>query len=238
MAEVEAVAETVDGPTLRGWHTLANRHGLVIVGGFVEADTNGSCHNSAALVDRSGVRAVYRKAHLWDRESAWFRPGSGRPPVVQTDFGKLGVLVCYDLEFPEWVRLAALDGAEILCAPVNWPLFPRPEGERPTEVVKVQADASVNRIYVAACDRAGSERGTEWLGGSVIVDPDGFPLTELRLGLNTMVTATVDPREAAVKAITPQNDVFSDRRPELYAGLDDIQVGGEPAGRALEGIDE
>ena len=219
MAEVEAVAEGAEGPTLTEWHALAGRHDLVIVGGFVEAGEDGTCHNAAALVDSSGVRAVYRKVHLWDEESRWFRSGTGLPPVVQTRFGRLGVLVCYDLEFPEWVRLAALHGTEVLCAPVNWPLFPRPNGERPSEVVKVQADASVNRMYVAACDRVGPERGAGWLGGSVIVDPDGFPLTELRLGLETMVSATVDPRQAAEKAIAPRNDVFADRRPELYAGL-------------------
>ncbi|HET8560925.1 MAG TPA: nitrilase-related carbon-nitrogen hydrolase [Marmoricola sp.] len=218
-AEVEAVAENADGPSLTQWQALAARHDIVVVGGFVEAGENGDYHNSAALVDGSGVRAIYRKAHLWDEESTWFRPGTGLPPVVQTRFGKLGVLVCYDLEFPEWVRLAALNGTEILCAPVNWPLFPRPAGERPSEVIKVQADASVNRMYVAACDRAGPERGIDWLGGSIIVDPDGYPLTELRLGLETTVSARVDPRQAAEKAITANNDVFADRRPALYDGL-------------------
>ena len=219
LAEVESVAESTAGPTLTEWHALAARYDLVVVGGFVEAGEDDSCYNSAALVDASGVRAVYRKAHLWDEEGNWFRPGTGPPPLVQTRFGKLGVVVCYDLEFPEWVRLAALSGTEVLCAPVNWPLFPRPEGERPSEVVKVQADASVNRMYIAACDRVGPERGTVWLGGSVIVDPDGFPLTELRLGLATMVSATVDPRQAADKAISARNDVFADRRPALYGGL-------------------
>jgi predicted amidohydrolase len=226
MREVESVAESTDGPTLTQWHALAARHGIVVVGGFVEAGEDGRCHNSAALVDASGVRAVYRKVHLWDEESRWFAPGTDMPPVVRTPFGRLGVLVCYDLEFPEWVRVAALNGTEVLCAPVNWPLFPRPEGERPTEVVKVQADAGVNRMYVVACDRVGPERGTDWLGGSVIVDPDGFPLTELRLGLEAVVTARFDPHEAADKAITPRNDVFADRRPQLYGGLEKTALHG------------
>ena len=93
-----------------------------------------------------------------------------------TKFGRIGMLICYDLEIPEWVRMPALDGAQLLCAPVNWPAFPRPDGERPAEVVRVQADAAVNRMFIAACDRTGQERGVDWVGGSVIVDADGWPL--------------------------------------------------------------
>jgi 5-aminopentanamidase len=217
-AEVAAVAEDRDGITIRDWHRLAARHDLVIVGGFVEAG-EGVFHNSAAVVDASGLRAIYRKVHLWDREREWFSPGAAAPPVLETRFGRIGVVICYDLEFPEWVRMAALAGAELLCAPVNWPLFPRPTGERPAEVIRVQADAAVNRMFVAACDRAGTERGTEWLGGAVIVDPDGFPLTELRLGTEDTVMTTIDLAEAVVKTIGDRNDVFADRRPELYRGL-------------------
>ena len=185
----------------------------------MEAGAAGVFHNSAALVDASGLRALYRKAHLWDRESEWFVPGDAAPPVVDTRFGRIGVMVCYDLEFPEWVRMAALNGADLLCAPANWPLYPRPAGERPAEVVKVQADAAVNRVFVAVCDRAGTERGTQWLGGSVIVDPDGFPLTAPGLGAEAVFSATVDLEAALVKRIGDRNDVFADRRSELYRGL-------------------
>ena len=150
---------------------------IVIVGGFCET-SGGELYNSAALVDPGGLRCVYRKAHLWDEESLWFTPGSAAPPVVTTRFGQIAVMICYDLEFPEWVRLPALDGAQLLCAPTNWPAFPRPEGERPAEIVRVQADAAVNRMFIAACDRTGAERGVDWVAGSVIVDPDGWPLAE------------------------------------------------------------
>ena len=132
--------------------------------------------NSAALVDASGLRCVYRKAHLWDAEPRWFARGAAPPAVVTTQHGRIAVMICYDLEFPEWVRLPALDGAQLLCAPVNWPAYPRPDGERPAEVVRVQAGAAVNRMFIAACDRIGPERGVGWVGGSVIVDADGWPL--------------------------------------------------------------
>lgn len=218
--ELRAVAETVEGPTVSEWVALAAQHNLIIVAGFAEADGSGEVYNSAVLVDSTGVRACYRKAHLWNTEKAdLFTPGSGTPPVVDTVVGRIGVMVCYDLEFPEWVRTAALEGAELLCCPVNWPFYPSPEGERPIEVVKLQAAAATNRMFVAAADRAGSERGQDWLGGSVIVDADGFPLTTLELGEAGMHLAQLDLTEARNKKISELNDVHGDRRPELYFGV-------------------
>lgn len=215
--EARALAEPADGPTVRGWLDLARELGVVIVGGLCELGPDGVLRNSAVLVDRSGLRTVYRKAHLWDREPVCFVPGAEPPPVVDTEFGKLGVMVCYDLQFPEWVRLAAFAGAELLCAPVNWPLYPYPEGERATEVVCVQAAASTNRLFIAACDRAGVERGVDWVGSSVIVDPDGFPLAgPARQGESSILLARCDLLQARVKRLSDNNDVFADRRPELY----------------------
>ncbi|MFJ4688705.1 nitrilase family protein [Streptomyces sp. NPDC088789] len=216
--ELRAVAEPLDGATLREWEALAARHDLVVVGGFAERGEDGHVYNAAALVDPTGLRATYRKAHLWNGEKTWgFSPGDTPPPVVDTPYGRIGFMVCYDLEFPEWVRRAALDGAELLCGPVNWPLYPRPEGERPGEIVRVQADASVNRMFVAVADRTGTERGQDWLGGSAVIDADGYPVTPLRLGEEAVLTATVDLAAARDKAISERNDVHADRRPALYA---------------------
>lgn len=219
--ELDAVGERIDGASLTHWHTLAERHDVVIVGGFVERGEAGRFHNSAAVVDRSGTLASYRKVHLWDREPEWFTPGGRQPPVVETRFGNLGLMICYDLEFPEWTRIAALRGAQLLCAPVNWPVFDRPPGERPSEVVRVQAAASSNRMFIAACDRTASERGTDWLGGSIIVDPDGFPLTSIQPGVTTDMTTLVDLDQALDKSIGPRNDAHKDRRPRLYGSLAD-----------------
>ncbi|MFI5943210.1 nitrilase family protein [Streptomyces uncialis] len=217
-AELHALAEPLDGPTVREWTELAARLRLVIAGGFAERGDDGRTYNSAVLVDETGPRAAYRKAHLWNGEKTWgFTPGSQRPPVVDTRHGRIGLMVCYDLEFPEWVRLAALDGADLLCGPVNWPLYPRPEGERPGEIVRVQADAAVNRMFVAVADRVGTERGQDWLGGSTVVDADGYPVTASRLGQEAVLTATVDLAQARDKSISEHNDVHQDRRPTLYA---------------------
>ena len=219
-AEAAASAEPTDGETLTLWARLAADHQIVIVGGFCEQAASGEVFNSAALIDPGGLRSVYRKAHLWDAENLLFSPGSSAPAVVSTAYGRIGMLICYDLEFPEWVRIPAMDGAQLLCAPVNWPAFPRPDGERPAEVVRVQADAAVNRMLIAACDRTGQERGIDWVGGSVIVDADGWPLAggAPNTGPSTII-AECRLADALDKAISPNNNVHADRRPELYGRL-------------------
>ncbi|MFF7251274.1 nitrilase-related carbon-nitrogen hydrolase [Embleya sp. NPDC008237] len=219
-AEAAALAEPVDGPTVTGWVEAARRHDLIVVGGFAERDADGAIRNSAVLVDPSGVRACYRKVHLWGREAELFVPGRELPPVVETAKGRIAVLVCYDVEFPEWVRTATLRDADLLCAPVNWPYAPRPAGERPAEDIRVQADAAVNRVFIAACDRAGPERGTSWVGGSIIVDPDGFPLAGPPAeDAEHLLLARCRLTDARDKRIGAHNDVFADRRPELYGSI-------------------
>jgi predicted amidohydrolase len=219
--EAAALAEPLDGPTVTEWAALARARGVVVVGGVCERADDGTLRNTAVLVDGDGLRAAYRKAHLWDREVLVFAPGAEPPPVVATAAGRIGLVVCYDLEFPEWVRLPTLAGAELLCAPVNWPRGARPpEGERPGEVVRVQAAASCNRIWIAACDRVHAERGVSWLGASVIVDPDGFPVAgPASEDDEELLLAACDLALARDKAISERNDVLADRRPELYGSL-------------------
>ncbi|WP_293910033.1 nitrilase-related carbon-nitrogen hydrolase [Deinococcus sp.] len=218
LAELQRHAEPLGGPTVREWTDLTSAHGLIIVGGLAEAGADGRVYNAAVMIDPSGLRASYRKAHLWDNENNnLFTPGTAAPPVVETALGRIGMMICYDLEFPEWVRTAALAGTDLLCAPVNWPLFPRPAGERPSEVVKVQAGASVNRMFIAVADRCGQERGQDWLGGSVIVDADGYPQTTLGLGREGMHVATLNLSDARNKHVSARNHVHTDRRTELYS---------------------
>jgi 5-aminopentanamidase len=217
-AEAGALASPADDSvTLRQWQALAGEHGLVIVGGFCERGADGRLYNSAALVDASGTRAVYRKAHLWDQEKLVFTPGDAPPPVVELAIGRVSVMICYDLEFPEWVRLAALDGADLLAAPVNWPAATRPAGERPTEVIKAQAAAATNGIFVAVADRCLLERGVSWISGSLIVGPDGYPLAGPVLeDRPAVLTAACDLRKARDKSLDGDNDLLADRRPALY----------------------
>jgi 5-aminopentanamidase len=220
--EARSLASPASGATLREWRSWAGRHDLAIAGGFCELGPDGRLYNSAAIVDASGTRAVYRKAHLWDAEKKIFTPGDDAPPVVELPFGNVGLMICYDLEFPEWARLAALSGADLIAVPANWSASgsPAPPGERSGEVVSAQAAASSNGVFIAVADRCGTERGVDWLGGSVILRRGGYPAAGPVCENRTAVlTATIDLRQARDKRISELNDLFTDRRPDLYARL-------------------
>ncbi|HEY7073769.1 MAG TPA: nitrilase-related carbon-nitrogen hydrolase [Solirubrobacteraceae bacterium] len=215
--EAAEAAIGADHELLREWAEEARRADAVVVGGFCERGDDGRLYNSAALVDAAGLRAVYRKLHLWDHEKLLFAPGTAPPPVLETRVGRVGVLICYDLEFPELTRWAALAGAQLLAVPTNWPLVPRPDGERPPEALIAMAAARVNRMAIACADRLGTERGVEWTGGATIVGVDGWVAAERRdTGL---LVADVDLAEALEKRLTEHADAFGDRRPDIYAAL-------------------
>jgi predicted amidohydrolase len=215
--EARACAGPADGPALNGWAEEAARGDAVVVGGFCELGEDGKLYNSAAVVDGNGIVAVYRKIHLWDREKLFFEPGSEPAPVIDTRVGRIGVCVCYDLNFPEVARGLALGGADIVAVPTNWPRFPRPEGERPIEVAMAMATAHLSHVFLAACDRCGPERGVEWTGGSVVCDEWGWLLAGPVEGYDRgLLLADCDLGRARDKAWNERNDVFGDRRPELY----------------------
>ena len=216
-AEVASVAVTTAHSLFAGWAAaLSGRPGAVVIGGFAEAGPDGAYYNSAAVVDADGIVAVYRKTHLWDREKLWFRSGEQLPPVIDTAHGRIGVAICYDLEFPELMRHLAVAGAELVAVPANWPLVPRPAGERPPEVVIAMAAARINRIAIACCDRLGTERGQVWTGGTTVVDVDGWPVATA--GESGVATADLDLVAARVKTLTEHAHAFDDRRTDLYGG--------------------
>ena len=186
-----------------------SRPGAVVVGGFAELGEGGRLFNSAAVVDGSGLRAVYRKAHLWDREPAFFAAGDAPPPVVETAVGRVAPLVCFDLFFPEWVRVAALAGAEVLCVPGNWPRVPVPDGERPMQLLRAMVAAEANGLVVATCDRAGEERGAAWAGATGVCAPDGSLVARSSGFEPELVVADVPDARDRPPGLTA-------RRPELY----------------------
>lgn len=216
--EARSCAERADGPTFQSWSREASRGDAVVVGGFCELGDDGLLYNSAALLDGTGVVAVYRKIHLWDREKLFFEPGVDCAPVIETRFGRIGVQICYDLNFPEIARGLALAGADLIVLPTNSPRFPRPEGERPMEIVLAMASAHLSHVFFAMCDRCEPERGVEWVGGSVVCDEWGWILAGPPEGFGPgLVLAECDLSRAREKAWNERNDVLGDRRPELYA---------------------
>jgi predicted amidohydrolase len=113
--------------------------------------------------------------------------------------------------------MLALGGAELLAVPTNWPVMERPAGERPPVVTIAMATARVNRVFVACCDRTGTERGQEWTAGTAIIDRMGWVLSEqTEVG---PASAEVELALARDKTLTQLCDALGDRRPELYRGL-------------------
>lgn len=214
-AEARSAAVPASDPLFDQWRRAAGN--AVVVGGFCELAPDGRLFNSAAVVDASCRRVVYRKIHLWHSERDVFTAGDEPPPVLQTRLAAVGVLICYDLEFPETVRALALAGAEIVAVPTNWPLVPRPQGERPPEVVAAMAAARASRVVIACCDRHGLERGQRWTEASCVIDAAGWVVAEA--SNDGTAVADVDLAHSRNKNISPVNDVLTDRRPELYGPL-------------------
>ena len=216
VAEARACAEQTDGAQIRLLRDLSGDCRLVLVAGWCEKSTGERPYNSAVVIDRGALAGCYRKTHLWGRETEVFAAGDQAPPVLNTSLGRVTPLVCYDLEFPEVVRRAALGGAELIAAPSNWPRTPVPIGDRPVEVIKAQAAAAVNRVAVVVADRCGSERGQDWTGASLVCGPDGYLLAGPAAGEETVLLADIDLAESRDKRLGPYDDALADRRPHLY----------------------
>lgn len=210
--EARALAVEAGDPLFSDWSRAAGD--ATVIGGFCELGADGRLYTSAAVVDRRGVRDVYRKVHLWGREAEVFAAGDRPPPVHDTRVGRVGVLICYDLEFPEMTRSLARRGADLVAVPANWPLVPRPAGERPPEVIIAMAAARVNRMAIACCDRTGDERGQRWTAGTTIIDVDGWVTADV--GPDGRALADLDLARARDKSISPANHVLDDLRPEVY----------------------
>jgi len=222
--EAREVALTADAPIFRRWLGLLEGSGTTAVLGFCERDPADSkagsdsadvVYNSAVLLTAGAEPVVYRKLHLWDTEKLVFTPGSAAPPIVQTPVGAVGVVICYDIEFPELPRTLALAGAEIVAVPTNWPRRRRPEGEHPHEVVHAMAAAQASGIVIACCDRSGPERGVDWTEGTAIIGADGWPVGRLDGGHRLDAELALIPA-AERRRISERNDLFGDRRPEFY----------------------
>ena len=196
---------------------LSREHSIVLVAG-VALRQGETARNCAVLFDNGDLKATYVKAHSWNTEKEIFTAGASLPPVIETRFGRVGLAVCYDLEFPEVFRHLAVAGADLIAAPTNWPTGFEPAsatGPFNAELIRVMGSASTNRVFVAVSCRTNPERGVGWVDRSVIVDPDGFPIAEASPGVGIAI-ADLELERARDKSISPNNDALTDRRTDLY----------------------
>lgn len=241
-SEAFGLAEAVpDGPTSRAWAEVAARRGLILVAGLTERDGD-RLFNSALVVGPSGIMGVYRKLHLWGDENLWFEPGDRGVPVFSTPYGRLGVAICYDGWFPEVFRLAAVQGADIVCVPTNWvPIPGQMPGREPMANILHMAAAHSNSIVIACADRVGIERDQPFIGHSLIVAHTGWPLAGPASGdSEEILLASIDV-EAARRARTWNqfNHPLRDRRTDLYgatlgANIHSGQASASATGRPQE----
>ncbi|MEW2296866.1 carbon-nitrogen hydrolase family protein [Streptomyces sp. NPDC006743] len=206
------LAEPADGDFADAVADLAGRHGLAVAYGYPERDGD-AVFNSAQLVSADGTRlANYRKTHLFGCfERDHFTPGE--QPVVQAELGGLtvGLMICYDVEFPENVRAHALAGTDLLLVPTAQM---HPYQFVAESVVPVRAFE--NQMYVAYVNRVGKEGEFEFVGLSVLAGPDGVART--RAGRDEdLVVADADPGFLARSR--ESNPYLLDRRPGLYGSL-------------------
>jgi predicted amidohydrolase len=217
--EAFGMAETIpDGSTVRAWAEAARSHGLYIVAGITEL-ADQALFNSAAVVGPEGFVGVYRKNHLWGEENLFFEPGNLGVPVFRTPLGRIACAICYDIWFPEVFRLAALQGADILCVPTNWvPMADQPADLPVMANVLAMGGAHSNSIFVAAADRVGIEREQPFIGNSLIVSCTGWPLAGPASGDGEeILVADLNLSDARRKRNwNAFNQVLRDRRTDVY----------------------
>jgi predicted amidohydrolase len=213
---VRALAETADGPLAEAVAALAQRHGVGVVYGFPEHNGEQRPFNSVQAISARGERlGLYRKTHLYGAvDAAQFNPGDSPPPVFDANGWRIGLLICYDVEFPEPARDLALRGADLVLVPTaNMAEFP--------EVVQrlVPARACENRLFVAYANACGLEHTaaqTVHYGGlSTLCGPMGEVLTQA--GDTPVLLLHTLQRSDLVAA--RQSSQLPLRRPGLYASL-------------------
>ena len=217
--EAFAAAEPVpDGPTVAAWAERAARHRLHLVAGICERD-GARLYNSAVVLGPEGYIGTFRKVHLWNEENLYFEPGDRGFPVFHTAIGRIGVAICYDGWFPESFRLAALQGADIVCVPTNWvPIPGQAPGREAMANILAMAAAHSNSLFIACADRVGTERGQPFEGQSLIISYTGWPVAgPASREREEIVYAELDLGEARRKRNwNAFNQILRDRRTDLY----------------------
>ena len=227
-----ALAETVpDGRFVSAMAALARKHGIFIASGITEWDpSRRRIFNSGIMLDRKGEVAIhYHKQFLATHDQNWFAFGERGCPVVDTDLGRIGLLICFDGRIPEIARSLALQGAEIIVDMANFFAMDQADMWGP-------ARSYENGVWLVAATKAGYERSIYYPGGSMIVDPKGRVVAKMPYDRHGVIVADVFPELAHDKSIYAGNDKFADRRPATYGILVENYQDTPVAGTAHEPI--
>ncbi|MFN8683821.1 nitrilase family protein [Paracoccus sp. P2] len=221
-AEATSLAEVIPGGRTSALLTdLAAELGVYVVCGICEIDGD-DLYNSIAMVGPKGHIGTYRKLHLWNEENLYFERGNLGVPVFHTPIGRIACCICYDIWFPEVFRLAALQGADIMCVATNWVPIPGQDKNREAMAnIVAMGQAHMNSIFVACANRVGTERGQPFIGQSLIVNYTGWPIGKPASADNAeIIHAEVDLSEARRKRNwNAFNQPLRDRRTDLYGEM-------------------
>lgn len=200
-----------DGPEVAALTTLAARHRVHLVVGFAERAGN-AIYNSALLATHDGRRLLYRKCHLYgEYERRLFERGDELPWSTDLDGVMTGVLICYDVEFPEAVRRLALQGAQLILIPTALPL-----GEHAAFIAEkvVPVRAFENQVAIVYANHVGSDGRFTYAGRSCITMPDGTDAARAAVSGGKIIIADYDPERFSASRLA--NPYLVDQRADLY----------------------
>lgn len=210
------LAETIPGPTTDEFCQLAKELGIVIVLNLYERDGERTFDSSPVIDADGGLLGVTRMIHITEyecfHEQGYYAPGDRGAPVYQTEFGKIGVAICYDRHYPEYMRALAVAGAELVIVPQAGSVGEWPEGLYEAEL---RVAAFQNGYFTALVNRVGKEERLDFAGESFVCDPMGNVIA--RAGTGTDETLVCDLDLATIEQSHARQLFLRDRRPELYA---------------------
>ena len=214
--ETLAMAETVPGATTDRFAELAAALGVVIVLNVFERDGD-KTYDCSPVIDADGsLLGRTRMVHITDypcfHEQGYYHQGDCGAPVYMTRYGRLGVAICYDRHYPEYLRALALGGADIVFVPQAGAVGEWPDGLYEAEM---RVAAFQSGFFTALCNRVGAEERLEFAGESFVCDPDGRVIARAEQGSEEILLADLDL--ALVDQSHGRRLFLRDRRPELYS---------------------
>ena len=210
-------AEAIPGHTTEVLRAAAAELQVVLIVPMYERQGPGIYRNSAAVIDADGsllgrTRMIHITEYACFHETGYYSPGDTGAPVYETKAGRIGVAICYDRHYPEYMRALALAGAELVVVPQAGSVGEWPEGLYEAEM---RVAAFQNGYWVALCNRVGKEEKLTFAGESFVCRPDGTVTARAKLGTDEILYAEVDLRQN--EESNARRLFLRDRRPELYA---------------------